>query len=126
MPDPIDTINDNLAPKETVKTTEKHLQLGDGTSRVIARETVRIISTESGITTNTSSDIMLDDLGNPIQTPEDIGGFCRCGRLAHKSQFYSCWRCGLPLCRRCATLIGEKAYCSWCAFIVRLRRLFGR
>ena len=126
MPDPIEEFNNNLSPKVSEKTTEKVIQMPDGTYRVISRETVRIVIDENGLRRETSNEATMDDLGNPIHSQEDVGGICHCGNLAHKDHFFVCGQCGMPLCRRCATMIRGRAYCSWCSMVVSLRRLFSR
>jgi len=126
MPEPIDEIVQNLSPAVSERITEQRIQLGDGTYRVIGRKIERIVRNGGGIRTETIEEKTMDDLGVKINSQDEIGGQCTCGRLVQKEHFQLCRRCGRPQCVRCVSMIDSMPYCSWCNFMVRLRRLFHR
>ena len=118
MPDVTEEIGNNLSPDISERKTEKHVQNIDGSIIAVFRETEKISREGDGITVDTISQTLIDDLGNPLQTSEDLGGVCKCGNRVHKDYFFHCQRCSQPLCMRCASIRNDQPYCNWCRMIL--------
>ena len=74
----------------------------------------------------TITECTTDSSGKKIESREDVGGVCSCGRVAHLDNFFICQRCGRPQCSRCVVMIDEDPFCSWCSMFAGVRRLFRR
>ena len=126
MPDPIDEIITNLSPTISERTTENRIQTEDGTSIVVSRTIERIVNENGEMRVETITESTTDAGGRRIESGEDVGGICVCGRPAHRDFFYICQRCGRPQCSRCVAMVDGVPYCSWCSIFASLRRLFRR
>ena len=122
MPDPIDEINKNLFPDISERKTKTEFKRTNGSTIVAFSETEKITRNGGGVIIESTSQALIDDVGNPIHTAEDIGGFCTCGNLVHKDYFYHCLRCSRPLCSKCVSMKNDEPYCAWCKMVVNLKR----
>ena len=59
--------------------------------------------------------VVLDDMGEPIYGPEDIGGQCVKGEIVKRGSLYKCVKCGRRVCPNHAKFLGDdqdKPYCD--------------
>jgi DNA-directed RNA polymerase subunit RPC12/RpoP len=75
--------------------------------------------------------VVLDDMGEPIYGPEDIGGQCVKGEIVKRGSLYKCVKCGRRVCPNHVKFLGDdqdKPYCDvgFIGCYNRYRKLFNR
>ena len=126
MSDTVDEINKNLSPDISERIRKTEFRRSDGTTFIGFNEIEKITRSEGGTKIESNSQILIDDLGNPILSPENFGGECTCGNLVHKDYFYHCQRCSRPLCSKCVSFKEDEPYCAWCKMIDKIKSVFKR